>query len=96
MTMPFLQIQDAISVSTLPHPISMFFIGVTFIISIYLYMELMKLRGEVRATIKENNEIKQKLHDTKLEVERVVSELSKKVDSRVDKALDSLKKVIGK
>lgn len=94
--MPFLQIQDAISVSTLPHPISMFFIGVTFIISIYLYMELMKLRGEVRATIKENNEIKQKLHDTKLEVERVVSELSKKVDSRVDKALDSLKKVIGK
>ena len=94
--MPFLQIQDAITVSTLPHPISMFFIGVTFIVSIYLYMELMKLRGEVRATIKENNEIKQKLHDTKLEVERVVSELSKKVDSRVDKALDSLKKVIGK
>lgn len=94
--MPFLQIQDAITVSTLPHPISMFFIGVTFIISIYLYMELMKLRGEVRATMKENNEIKQKLHDTKLEVERVVSELSKKVDSRVDKALDSLKKVIGK
>ena len=94
--MPFLQIQDAISVSTLPHPISMFFIGVTFIVSIYLYMELMKLRGEVRATIKENNEIKQKLHDTKLEVERAVSELSKKVDSRVDKALDSLKKVIGK
>lgn len=94
--MPFLIIQDAITVSTLPHPISMFFIGVTFIISIYLYMELMKLRGEVRATIKENNEIKQKLHDTKLEVERVVGELSKKVDSRVDKALDSLKKVIGK
>lgn len=94
--MTFLQIQDAISVSTLPHPISMFFIGVTFIISIYLYLDVVKLRGEVRATIKENNEIKEKLHNTKIEVDRVVSELSKKVDSRVDKALDSLKKVVNK
>jgi hypothetical protein len=94
--MTFLQIQDAITVSTLPHPISMFFIGVTFIISIYLYLDVVKLRGEVRATIKENNEIKEKLHNTKIEVDRVVSELSKKVDSRVDKALDSLKRVVQK
>ena len=94
--MTFLQIQDAITVSTLPHPISMFFIGVTFIVSIYLYLDVVKLRGEVRATIKENNEIKEKLHNTKIEVDRVVSELSKKVDSRVDKALDSLKKVVNK
>lgn len=94
--MTFLQVQDAISVSTLPHPISMFFIGVTFIVSIYLYLDVVKLRGEVRATIKENNEIKEKLHNTKIEVDRVVSELSKKVDSRVDKALDSLKRVVQK
>jgi uncharacterized membrane protein YecN with MAPEG domain len=94
--MKFLIIQDAVTVSTLPHPISMFFIGVTFIISLYLYFEVIRLRGEVRATMKENGEIKQKLHDTKLEVDRSVGELTKKVDSRVDKALDSLKKVIGK
>ena len=31
--MTFLQAQDAITVSTLPHPISMFFLGVSFIIS---------------------------------------------------------------
>jgi hypothetical protein len=94
--MTFLNTQDAITVSTLPHPISMFFIGVTFIISIYLYLELVKLRGEVRATMKENGEVKEKLRNTQIEVNRQVTELSKKVDSRVDKALDSLKKVIGK
>jgi hypothetical protein len=94
--MTFLNTQDAITVSTLPHPISMFFIGVTFIISIYLYLELVKLRGEVRATMKENGEVKEKLRNTQIEVNRQVTELSKKVDSRVDRALDSLKKVIGK
>jgi hypothetical protein len=90
--MIFLKIQDAVTVSTLPHPISMFFIGVTFIISLYLYMEFMKLRNDIRSTLKELSEVKERIHTTKVEVDKVVSELSKKVDSRVDKALDSLKK----
>jgi hypothetical protein len=90
--MTFLAVQDAITVSTLPHPISMFFIGVTFIISLYLYMEFLKLRNEIRTTMKELLEVKDRIHTTKIEVEKMVSELSKKVDSRVDKALDSLKK----
>jgi len=90
--MTFLAVQDAISVSTLPHPISMFFIGVTFIISLYLYMEFLKLLNEIRATMKELLEVKERIHTTKVEVDKAVSELSKKVDSRVDKALDSLKK----
>lgn len=91
--MTFLQVQDAISVSTLPHPISMFFLGVSFIISLYLYFELTRLRGDVRAVNKENAEIKEKIRNTKIEVDRVVSEVSKKVDSRVDKAIESMKKL---
>lgn len=91
--MTFLQAQDAITVSTLPHPISMFFLGVSFIISLYLYFELTRLRGDVRAVNKENAEIKEKIRNTKIEVDRVVSEVSKKVDSRVDKAIESMKKL---
>ena len=60
--------------------------------SLYLYMEFLKLRNEIRATMKELLEVKERIHTTKIEVEKMVSELSKKVDSRVDKALDSLKK----
>ena len=91
--MTFLQVQDAISVSTLPHPISMFFLGVSFIISLYLYFELTRLRGDVRAVNKENAELKEKIRNTKIEIDRIVSEVSKKVDSRVDKAIESIKKL---
>ena len=91
--MTFLQAQDAITVSTLPHPISMFFLGVSFIISLYLYFELTRLRGDVRAVNKENTELKEKIRSTKIEVDRIVSEVSKKVDSRVDKAIESMKKL---
>ncbi len=90
--MTFLQITDAITISTLPHPVSMFFLGVSFIISLYLYFELTKLRSDVRETNKENYEIKEKLRNTKVEIDRIVSDLSKKVDSRVDKAIESMKK----
>jgi hypothetical protein len=91
--MLLLKIQDSVVVSTLPHPISMFFIGVTFVISIYLYFELMKCRQEVRAISKENSEIRDNIRTTKNEVDKIVSELSKKVDSRVDKAIESIKKI---
>lgn len=91
--MLLLKIQDSVVVSTLPHPISMFFIGVTFVISIYLYFELMKYRQEVRAISKENSEIRDNIRTAKNEIDKIVSELSKKVDSRVDKAVESIKKI---
>jgi hypothetical protein len=90
--MTFLQIADAITISTLPHPISMFFIGTSFVISLYLYFELTRLRSDVRETNKENSELKEKIRNTKVEIDRIVSDLSKKVDSRVDKAIESMKK----
>jgi hypothetical protein len=90
--MTFLQVGDTISVTTLPHPISMFFLGVSFIISLYLYFELTKIRNDIRAMVKENSEIKEKIRNTKVEIDRIVSDLSKKVDSRVDKAIESMKK----
>ena len=95
--MTLLQVtQDSITVSTLPHPISMFFLGVSFIISLYLFFELLKMRTENRAITKENSEIREKIRQYKIDVDRTVNELSKKVDSRVDKAIETMKKNIGK
>jgi len=84
--------QDSITVSTLPHPISMFFLGVSFIISLYLYLELTKVRTENRAISKENVEIREKIRQYKIDVDKTVGDLSKKVDSRVDKAIETMKK----
>ena len=95
--MTLLQVtQDSITVSTLPHPISMFFLGVSFIISLYLFFELSKIRAENRAITKENSEIREKIRQYKIDVDKTVNELSKKVDSRVDKAIETMKKNIGK
>ena len=88
--------QDSITVSTLPHPISMFFLGVSFIISLYLYFELTKVRSENRSIVNENLEIKEKIRQYKIDVDKTVNELSKKVDSRLDKAIETMKKNIGK
>ena len=94
--MTLLQVtQDSITVSTLPHPISMFFLGVSFIISLYLYLELTKVRTENRAISKENNEIREKIRQYKNDVDKTVGDLSKKVDSRVDKAIEAMKKQLG-
>ena len=87
--------QDSITVSTLPHPISMFFLGVSFIISLYLYLELTKVRNENRSISKENVEIREKIRQYKIEVDKTVGDLSKKVDSRVDKAIETMKKQFG-
>ncbi len=87
--------QDSITVSTLPHPISMFFLGVSFIISLYLYLEFTKVRNENRAISKENVEIREKIRQYKIEVDKTVGDLSKKVDSRVDKAIETMKKQLG-
>lgn len=87
--------QDSITVSTLPHPISMFFLGVSFIISLYLFFELSRVRNENRAISKENVEIREKIRQYKIDVDKTVGDLSKKVDSRVDKAIETMKKQLG-
>ena len=94
--MTLLQVtQDSITVSTLPHPISMFFLGVSFIISLYLYFELTKVRSENRSIVNENSEIKEKIRQYKIDVDKTIGDLSKKVDSRVDKAIETMKKQLG-
>ena len=87
--------QDSITVSTLPHPISMFFLGVSFIISLYLFFELSRVRTENRAITKENVEIREKIRQYKIDVDKTIGDLSKKVDSRVDKAIETMKKQLG-
>ena len=87
--------QDSITVSTLPHPISMFFLGVSFIISLYLFFELSRVRNENRSISKENLEIREKIRQYKIDVDKTVGDLSKKVDSRVDKAIETMKKQLG-
>jgi hypothetical protein len=83
---------DEVTVSSLPHPISMFFLGIFAVTIIFVTIEIFKMRKEWEK-FKNDNESKtndlQKFID---EFDSKIFEVSKKVDSRVDKALLNLKK----
>ena len=83
---------DEVTVSSLPHPISMFFLGIFGITVIFMWMEVNrsskrkdKIVSDMENLLKEHNQFKS-------EITSKFNELSKKIDSRVDKAIVSLKK----
>ena len=84
--------QDAVTVSTLPHPISMFLLGIGTISIIFLFYEYNRTRKLVETFSKDLNELKNMLQSSDQRADEKLKELSKKVDSRVDKAILSIKK----
>lgn len=86
------QFADSVSISTLPHPISMFLLGFGLFAMIFLYMEFKKLKEKFLEVKTENEKLKERLERTTTEFDSKLSEVSKKVDSRVDKAIIAIKK----
>lgn len=91
--MIFLKIVDEeIYVSSLPHPISMFLLGFTVFSLLALYSEYKKTKQELKECKDEIKSYSEKFIELEKRIEIKTSEVSKKVDSRVDKAIQSLKK----
>lgn len=83
---------DYVTVSSLPHPLSMFMIGILLVLVVFLIILHFKLKGTVE-------ELKQKMDKHESEktemvkmIDSKISDISKKVDSRVDKAILAIKK----
>lgn len=83
---------NEVTVSTLPHPISMFFIGFMVFAGIFTYLEYRKVVREMKKVSDDLNETKQNIKHMQTLYENRVSEISKKIDSRVDKAVMNLRK----
>lgn len=83
---------NEVIVSTLPHPISMFFIGFMLFGAIFTYYEYKKLVTELKQMRENLKETKQQFKEMETRYEARVSEISKKIDSRVDKAVMNLRK----
>jgi len=84
--------QDAVTVSSLPHPISMFLLGIGTISIIFLYSEYGKVKTVIRDFERNVNELKSIVQSSDQRADEKLKELSKKVDSRVDKAILAIKK----
>jgi len=83
---------DEVTVSSLPHPISMFFLGIFAVTIIFMLTEVIRFKKDNEKFKFLAEEINKKLDVSKSELESKLSDVSKKIDSRVDKALISFKK----
>ena len=83
---------DEVTVSSLPHPISMFFLGIFAVTIIFMLTEVIRFKKDNEKFKSLSDEINKKLDVSKSDLEQKLSDVSKKIDSRVDKALISFKK----
>jgi hypothetical protein len=81
---------NEVSVSTLPHPISTFFIGFLLFGGIIIYFEFRKMSTEINILRNTLNDLKTTLKENDVKLENKIAEISKKIDSRVDKAMINL------
>jgi hypothetical protein len=86
---------DEVTVSSLPHPISMFFLGIFGITIIFMWMEVNRSSKKKDKISSDMDELQKEHSEFKMEINLKFSELSKKIDSRVDKAIVNLKKQKG-
>ena len=88
------KMSDEVTVSSLPHPISMFFLGIFAVTIIFMLTEVIRFKKDNEKFKSLAEEINKKLEVSKSGLEMKLSDVSKKIDSRVDKALISFKKQI--
>jgi uncharacterized membrane-anchored protein YhcB (DUF1043 family) len=86
------RMSDEVTVSSLPHPISMFFLGIFAISIIFMWVEVNRSTKRKDKLLSDMECLKKEFSEYRTEMGQKFSELSKKIDSRVDKAVVSLKK----
>jgi hypothetical protein len=84
---------DEVTVSSLPHPISMFLLGIMTITMIFVLIEYKRGKAEIKINTERINEIEDIIDLVNKRTDDKISEISKKIDSRVDKAILAIKKV---
>ena len=92
MLLQVVKMSDEVTVSSLPHPISMFFLGIFAISIIFMWIEVNRSTKRKDKLIADMECLKKEFSEYRTEMSQKFSELSKKIDSRVDKAVVSLKK----
>jgi high-affinity nickel permease len=83
---------QSIVVGSLPHPVSMFLLGMFTILIIVLLVDHFRIVKEFKKTILEFESLKNEVKNNNTIVDNKIKELSKKIDSRVDRAISGFKK----
>jgi uncharacterized protein (UPF0335 family) len=83
---------NEVVITALPHPITTFVLGVMVVFAVITIGYLNRVLSRMDQLEKENKEIKDKISNHFKMTEKMGQEISRKVDSRIDKALGSIKK----
>ena len=83
---------NEVTVTVLPHPVTMFMLGGMLLGLILLFSAYLKTINEVKEYKRELRKLTDNIETSKVDINKAVSEISRKVDSRIDKALGSIKK----
>ena len=83
---------NEVTVTVLPHPITMFMLGGMLLGLILLFSAYIKTSNEVKESKRELRKLSDNIETSKVDINKAVGEISRKVDSRIDKALGSIKK----
>jgi hypothetical protein len=92
MFLQAVKMSDEVTVSSLPHPISMFFLGIFAVTIIFMLVEVLRFKKDNDRMKLWMDEMNEKLKCSQSNLELRLSDVSKKIDSRVDKALLTFKK----
>lgn len=83
---------NEVTVTVLPHPVTMFMLGGMLLGLIMLFYAYSRTHNEVKTYKRDLQKLSDNIENSKADVNKAVNEISRKVDSRIDKALGSIKK----
>lgn len=92
MLLQVVKMSDEVTVSSLPHPISMFFLGIFAVAILFMWLEVSRSSKRKDKICSDMDILQKDLSEFKTEINSKFADLSKKIDSRVDKAIVGLKK----
>jgi hypothetical protein len=85
---------NEVTVTVLPHPVTMFFLGSMLLGLLVLFFAYLRTAHEVRTYQNELKKTRDNIEEAKVDINKAVNEISRKVDSRIDKALGNIKNSI--
>ena len=83
---------NEIVITALPHPITTFVLGIMIVFAVITVFFLNRTMSKLEQIEKDNTSTKQDFQSHIKHTEKLISEVSRKVDSRIDKALGSINK----
>ena len=85
--------ENEIVITALPHPITTFVLGIMIVFAIVTIIFLIKTISKLEKIQEDNKNTKGEFEKHIKQTEKLISDVSRKVDSRIDKALGNITKV---